>query len=739
MRVGVGIGTALMGILGGDAGVALGPAFVPSNLFIASETGAFYDPSDLTSLYSSRLGLGEPFRVERQRNLLLNTENMGAASWNKVGGTAVSSPAVSPNGVPQSHAIIEDGANTGHGFTASTNIAFDTTVTLRLVVKRAAGTRNLRYTLYTATSGLRATINLDAQTVTNGSYGTGVYTSGSCVALTGGWFLVTITGKASTNESSPVYTFEHWNGAAVIFTGDSTSGFHYAEQQLEQGSAPTAYQRVGASFDYIDSPVGIMLDKSRMGAMSAAAYIAGRPASALLDMTTAGWTTLGCTVSQNGSGLNFAFGATNDYAFKTFTTVVGRTYEVRAACSGHGRNISISLSGLGGPFFYAAAPSLTTIVFTAAQTTYSFGVASATGAGTTTISSVEFREIPGFHAVAPSDAARPILRMDADPTIMAAQPELATWGTFTTQANVDVVRDREVGAAGTLSSGRLRVTNNAAYQGRVGDNGLALTPGRWYRITGTVSASSDAGPVGRVSLGGDASLNFTAPTPRTDGVTVAAGSAFTLLAFASPLNSLARIGFWNMVIGGTAWVEYDNVSVKEIPLSAYRLYLETDGVDDWMQVLPACNLGTTWSHFGGWQKTVAGGTFPFGLSAAGNAGIYTDNSAIWYVYDSTSTLAVVSPTSTALNTTYVYGVESAAGGAHANVIGRVNGVNGTSRQHFDDTVSAQGLALFSRDNTAFSIGMAGRFYGGVWINRALTTGERGNLELFQASSSGVTL
>ena len=171
----------------------------------------------------------------------------------------------------------------------------------------------------------------------------------------------------------------------------------------------------------------------------------------------------------------------------------------------------------------------------------------------------------------------------------------------------------------------------------------------------------------------------------------------------------------------------------------WRPYLAFDGTDDWMPTQPALDLSTDWTHVGGWQKTVAGGTFPFGLSAGSFAGIYSDNNAIWYVYDDASTLRVITPTNTSLNTSYVYSVESAAGGAHANVIGRVNGVNGTSRQQYNDTADAQGLALFTRVNTAFSSGMGGRFYGGVWVKRALTGSELTATEQWMAGKTGVTL
>jgi hypothetical protein len=109
-------------------------------------------------------------------------------------------------------------------------------------------------TFYTASHGLRATINLDTQTVTNGSYGSSVYTSGSCAALTDGWFLITITGIPSTTEGNGVYAWEFVNGASISYVGDNTSGFWFSENSLltaaDHAATGGAYQRIAAATDY---------------------------------------------------------------------------------------------------------------------------------------------------------------------------------------------------------------------------------------------------------------------------------------------------------------------------------------------------------------------------------------------------------------------------------------------------------------------------------------------------------
>lgn len=187
-------------------------------------------------------------------NLLTYTEDFSNAIWTKNGATAASSPVVNPRGVGQSHALIENTANSGHGFSWGSTLPANTAITIRTVAKRAAGTRNLRMTFYTASHGLRATINLDTQTVTNGSYGSSVYTSGSCVALTGDWFLITITGIPSTTEGNGVYSYDFVNGASISYVGDNTSGFWFSENSIltaaDQTSTGGAYQRIADATDY---------------------------------------------------------------------------------------------------------------------------------------------------------------------------------------------------------------------------------------------------------------------------------------------------------------------------------------------------------------------------------------------------------------------------------------------------------------------------------------------------------
>jgi hypothetical protein len=72
------------------------------------------------------------------------------------------------------------------------------------------------------------------------------------------------------------------------------------------------------------------------------------------------------------------------------------------------------------------------------------------------------------------------------------------------------------------------------------------------------------------------------------------------------------------------------------------------------------------------------------------------------------------------------------------ISGRYNGAAGTPFAPFADA-GTPGLVFFTSRNTSYNNGIAGRFYGGTWINRALTTGERRALEVWQAQKTGVAV
>jgi hypothetical protein len=159
-----------------------------------------------------------------------------------------------------------------------------------------------------------------------------------------------------------------------------------------------------------------MLDKAQMGGLTAAEFIAAQPelvTNGTFD-TDSDWTKQTGWAIASGVATGTALGGSVRIS-QAITTVVGRLYRVTYTVSAHsGTGFSLFWGnadppGTAGAFY--AAPGTFTDSFVATATTTYVGVGSRGGGPTTiTLDDVSVKELPGYHATAPSDAARPILR-----------------------------------------------------------------------------------------------------------------------------------------------------------------------------------------------------------------------------------------------------------------------------------------------------------------------------------------
>lgn len=166
----------------------------------------------------------------------------------------------------------------------------------------------------------------------------------------------------------------------------------------------------------MDSVVGIMLDKSQMGGKTAAAFIAEQSNI---------WSDASASVvggSQNlGGGVYriYSSAGANSYAANTTLLTVGEWYEVRFTID----SVTTLGSGVKVNDIGAAFTTVGECVSILKAETTTAAIKRNGAACDIQISNVQFRRIPGYHALAPSDAARPILRsassknyLDADGT-----------------------------------------------------------------------------------------------------------------------------------------------------------------------------------------------------------------------------------------------------------------------------------------------------------------------------------
>jgi hypothetical protein len=175
-------------------------------------------------------------------NLLTFSEQFDNAVWTKTNVTATADVTTAPNGTTTADSLVENTVNGTHEITSTASLSLitaNTVFTASIYVKRASGSRNLRFTGYAGSDGLRALFNLDTLTVTNGSYGTSTYLSGSITSVGNGWFLCTVSGSISA--ASPIANWSLLSGVAINYPGDGTSGLFLWGAQLNTGSTALPY------------------------------------------------------------------------------------------------------------------------------------------------------------------------------------------------------------------------------------------------------------------------------------------------------------------------------------------------------------------------------------------------------------------------------------------------------------------------------------------------------------------
>jgi hypothetical protein len=408
MVIGVGINLFRAGVLGGDAGVGLGVGFFPGNLFLTGAQGAWYDPSDFSTLYSSSTG-GEPFRTEARRNLLTYSEQFDDVTWNKQRTTVTANAVTAPDGTTTADAVFETVDNGAHGvYQSITKAAFATTYAVSCYVKpNGRDWAILQLSGPGETNRVRVWFDLSGSGAvgSNVVVGTGFsFVSASIQALADGWYRCTtvITGDTSTTYTAFVRTTT--GDTAVTYVGDITKGLYLWGAQLELGSTATTYQRVGAAYDYIESPVGLMLDRSRglvlgpelrgtgvpalSGSATAATYNAG---------TGAG--TANRVNPSNQSFVNFGGFAPGS----AFVATVQNTGSVLLV-------VRQSTATSAGAFIQTISAGQTATVVGQVSSTGFMAVSGVNDGTSVDFTVLSLQALPGNHASQATSASRPVLR-----------------------------------------------------------------------------------------------------------------------------------------------------------------------------------------------------------------------------------------------------------------------------------------------------------------------------------------
>jgi len=245
--------------------------FTPARLFEDNEQGAWYDPSDITTLFQDAAGTtpvtatGQPagrvldksgrsnhatqptaaqrpiYRRGDSRgvvNLLRWSEDFSNVFWNKVRSSIAVADAVAPDGSFTAQKLIEDTtASATHYVQRPIAYIVAETYTITCFMKQAGRIFSyLSPNSVSATSG-RVTFNLS-----NGTFVAEQGASGSIVTAGNGWYQCTATFTAVADSSRVDIGPSALSSGQPVYSGDGVSGVYIWGAQLQQGTA-TPYQR----------------------------------------------------------------------------------------------------------------------------------------------------------------------------------------------------------------------------------------------------------------------------------------------------------------------------------------------------------------------------------------------------------------------------------------------------------------------------------------------------------------
>lgn len=257
--------------------IAKAVGFTPRSLFTSDEQGAWYDPSDLSTMYQDAAGtipvtaVGQPVGLmldkskngvgtngAKRVNLLTMTEQFDNSAWAKYSSTISGNAAVDPLGRSAANKIIESNTNNTHyihrgGFSVSSGQTY-----IFSCLAKAAERNKIFLGSYDGSVGWGVSFNLANGTISGNRIGSGqsLVSSSSIDSLGNGWYRCSI--KFTTTNTG---ISNYWAQIGLINTngdfsnpnylGDGTSGVYIwgADLRLasEASTLPT-YQRIDADW-----------------------------------------------------------------------------------------------------------------------------------------------------------------------------------------------------------------------------------------------------------------------------------------------------------------------------------------------------------------------------------------------------------------------------------------------------------------------------------------------------------
>lgn len=234
-------------------------SFSPASLFAAGEVGAWYDPSDLTTLFQDTAGttpvttpgqtvalMLDKSRVQSfdgpRRNLQTWTEQFDNPAWSKFNSTVTANATTAPDGTVTADKLFETVVNAAHS-TDGGGISISGTLTWSVYAKAAERS----FVRLVATQLTPSTIDrLVVVDLSNGAVSSvDPLATASAVSVGNGWYRISLTTTYSSTSLRLTVAIGE-SATNFAYPGVVGNGIFIWGAQLELGSTATTYQRIDA-------------------------------------------------------------------------------------------------------------------------------------------------------------------------------------------------------------------------------------------------------------------------------------------------------------------------------------------------------------------------------------------------------------------------------------------------------------------------------------------------------------
>ena len=158
-------------------------------------------------------------------NLLTRSEEFDNAAWTKLASTATADTTVAPDGLTTADTIKEDGTSNQHYVSQSTSVSAGTAYTLRVRIKRGAGTRNITIAIAGGSGNAIATFDGATGALLNSAASTYTGLSTKTASVAGGFFELSVRATVVTDATVSSFIALNNGSTATVasYAGDNAS------------------------------------------------------------------------------------------------------------------------------------------------------------------------------------------------------------------------------------------------------------------------------------------------------------------------------------------------------------------------------------------------------------------------------------------------------------------------------------------------------------------------------------